>query len=60
MNHIAYVIPMTQGIVMLRELTLFPDIVLNWSLLLTLIAEAIVLFIAGKILYETIIRLLLK
>ena len=52
MNDIAYMLPLTQGLALLRELTLFSSVVPNWNLFYALIAEAIAFFIIGLILYE--------
>jgi len=60
MNQIAFILPMTQGITLLRDLTLYPNAMLNWNLLYALVVEAIIFFSYGRLLYKKKLRNFIK
>jgi ABC-type polysaccharide/polyol phosphate export permease len=51
-DNLAYVLPLTQGLTLMRELLLFPNLLPNMNLLFMLLSETIILFIAAIILYK--------
>jgi ABC-type polysaccharide/polyol phosphate export permease len=51
-DNIAYVLPLTQGLTIMREMLLFPDLLPNINLLVMLLSEALILFISAIILYK--------
>jgi ABC-type polysaccharide/polyol phosphate export permease len=56
-DNLAYVLPLTQGLTIMRELLLFPDLLPNINLLVMLLSEALILFISTFILYKKILNL---
>ena len=50
-DNLAYVLPLTQGLTLMRELLLFPNLLPNMNLLFALLSETIILFISAIILY---------
>ena len=56
MSDIVYVLPLTQSLTVIRELTLVPDITPNWPLIYILTAEALAFLTTGLILYKRNIR----
>ncbi len=55
-DSLAYVLPLTQGLTMMRELLLFPHLVPNTNLLIMLLSEALILFISTFVLYKKIFK----
>lgn len=51
-DNLAYVLPLTQGLTLMRELLLFPNLLPNMNLLFALLSETIILFISAIILYK--------
>jgi ABC-type polysaccharide/polyol phosphate export permease len=51
-DNFAYVLPLTQGLTIMREMLLFPNLLPNMNLLSMLLFETIMLFIAAIILYK--------
>ena len=51
-DNFAYVLPLTQGLTIMREMLLFPNLLPNMNLLSMLLSETIILFIAAIILYK--------
>ena len=51
-DNVAYVLPLTQGLTLMRELLLFPNLLPNMNLLFMLLSETIILFISAIILYK--------
>jgi len=51
-DNLAYVLPLTQGLTLMRELLLFPNLLPNMNLLYMLLFETIILFISTIILYK--------
>ena len=51
-DNLAYVLPLTQGLTLMRELLLFPYLLPNMNLLFVLLSETIILFITTIILYK--------
>jgi ABC-type polysaccharide/polyol phosphate export permease len=51
-DNIAYVLPLTQGLTIMREMLLFPHLLPNLNLLIMLLSEALILFISAIILYK--------
>lgn len=51
-DNLAYVLPLTQGLTLMRELLLFPNLLPNMNLLFMLLSETIILFISAMILYK--------
>ena len=51
-DNIAYVLPLTQGLTIMREMLLFPNFLPNMNLLIALLMETIILFITTIILYK--------
>ena len=51
-DNIAYVLPLTQGLTIMRETLLFPNLLLNINLLIMLLSEAFILFISAIALYK--------
>jgi len=52
LDNIAYILPLTQGLTIMRELLLFPNLLPNIHLLTALIIETIVFFILSIFLYK--------
>ena len=51
-DNLAYILPLTQGLTIMRETLLFPYFLFNMNLFIALIMEAIILFIIIIILYK--------
>jgi ABC-type polysaccharide/polyol phosphate export permease len=51
-DNIAYVLPLTQGLTIMREMLLFPNLLPNLNLLILLLSEAFILFISAIVLYK--------
>jgi ABC-2 type transport system permease protein len=51
-DNIAYILPLTQGLTIMRELLLFPNLLPNINLLTALITETIGFFILAIFLYN--------
>ncbi len=51
-DNFAYVLPLTQGLTIMREMLLFPNLLPNINLLSMLLSETIILFIAAIVLYK--------
>lgn len=51
-DNLAYALPLTQGLTLMRELLLFPNLLPNMNLLFMLLSETIILFISAIILYK--------
>ena len=57
-DNLAYVLPLTQGLTLMREMLLFPNLLPNMNLLFMLLSETIILFISTIILYKKILNLI--
>ena len=55
-DNIAYILPLTQGLTIMRELLLFPNLLPNINLMIALITETIVFFILAIFLYKRIFK----
>jgi len=51
-DNLAYVLPLTQGLTIMREMLLFPYFLPNMNLFIALLIETIILFIATIVLYK--------
>ena len=51
-DDLAYILPLTQGLTIMREMLLFPNFLPNINLLMMLLFETIILFIATIVLYK--------
>jgi ABC-2 type transport system permease protein len=51
-DNFAYVLPLTQGLTIMREMLLFPNLLPNMNLLCMLLSETIILFIVAIVLYK--------
>lgn len=51
-NYTAYILPLTQGLALVRELLLFPEPLHDWNLLYILLVESILLYILGLKFYH--------